>query len=315
MRAEREAIGRQLQQERRRAEADDLRLTAAAAAREVAAGVAAGLEAELAQQGVQRGATAAEEAELRLQAEQAPQGELAALQRLVERSTSLKLQQTDFKKQCKAQLQQLQQQRKAQLDDLAEEGAEGGDSQLAKMRRVERLFEAESSKADQMRRLLGQKGRQIASLQRQIDEIPTRAELMQYERRFRELYQQLVTPALTLTEPSPSPSPSPLTIHHSPFTLTLNLTLTRRARVRRQSVTTTSTTSSARSRATSPRRPPSSTPYTTTSLRSAAAPPLGRAATRTPHLLCLLWLPCPPTPTRRAAAPPRTSSSSRSMAS
>ena len=193
MRAEREAIGRQLQQERRRAEADDLRLTAAAAAREVAAGVAAGVEAELAQQGVQRGATAAEEAELRLQAEQAPQGELAALQRLVERSTSLKLQQTDFKKQCKAQLQQLQQQRKAQLDDLAEEGAEGGDSQLAKVRRVERLFEAESSKADQMRRLLGQKGRQIASLQRQMDEIPTRAELMQYERRFRELYQQLAS--------------------------------------------------------------------------------------------------------------------------
>merc|ERR1719171_2870086 len=44
-----------------------------------------------------------------------------------------------------------------------------------------------------MRRLLGQKGRQIASLQRQIDDIPTRAELMQYERRFRELYQQVAS--------------------------------------------------------------------------------------------------------------------------
>ena len=196
MRAEREAVGRQLVQERRRAEAAALKAAAAAAAREEAARVEAALEQQLAQQGEQLGATRAEEAELRLQAEQAPQGELAALQRLVERSTSLKLQQVDFKKQCKAQLQQLQQQREAQLEEEAEEGAEGGegaDTQLAKVRRVERLFEAESAKADQMRRLLGQKGRQIASLQRQMDEIPTRAELMQYERRFRELYQQLAS--------------------------------------------------------------------------------------------------------------------------
>ena len=195
MRAEREAIERQLQQERRRAEADVLKVAAAAAAREEAARVEAALEAELAQQGEQLGTTRAEEAELRLQAEQAPQGELEALQRLVERSTWLKLQQADFKKQCKVQLQQLQQQRKAQLEEEggAEGGAEGGDTELAKVRRVERLFEAESAKADQMRRLLGHKGRQIASLQRQIDEIPTRAELMQYERRFRELYQQLAS--------------------------------------------------------------------------------------------------------------------------
>ena len=135
---------------------------------------------------------------MRAEAEAAPQGELAELQRLVERSTALKQQQSDFKKACKAQLQQLQQQRRAQLEEEAAEaegaeGGEGADTQLAKVRRVERLFEAESAKADQMRRLLGQKGRQIASLQRQIDDIPTRAELMQYERRFRELYQQLAS--------------------------------------------------------------------------------------------------------------------------
>ena len=133
---------------------------------------------------------------MRAEAEAAPQGELAELQRLVERSTALKQQQSDFKKACKAQLQQLQQQRQAQLEEEAAEaegaeGGEGADTQLAKVRRVERLFEAESAKADRMRRLLGQKGRQIASLQRQIDDIPTRAELMQYERRFRELYRQL----------------------------------------------------------------------------------------------------------------------------
>ena len=42
-----------------------------------------------------------------------------------------------------------------------------------------------------MKRLVGQKGRSIASLQRRLDDVPGRAELVQYERRFRELYQQV----------------------------------------------------------------------------------------------------------------------------
>ena len=53
---------------------------------------------------------------------------------------------------------------------------------------IEKLYDAEHAKVLQMRRLAGQKGRQIAALQRQVDEIPNRAELLQYERRFRELY-------------------------------------------------------------------------------------------------------------------------------
>ena len=42
-----------------------------------------------------------------------------------------------------------------------------------------------------MRRLVGQKGREIATLTRQVDDVPSSAELMQYERRFRELYSQV----------------------------------------------------------------------------------------------------------------------------
>ena len=42
-----------------------------------------------------------------------------------------------------------------------------------------------------MRRLVGQKGREIQLLGRQVDDVPTSAELMQYERRFRELYSQV----------------------------------------------------------------------------------------------------------------------------
>jgi len=49
------------------------------------------------------------------------------------------------------------------------------------------------NKANQMRRLVGSKGREIAALHRQVDDIPTSAELMQYERRVRELYQQVAS--------------------------------------------------------------------------------------------------------------------------
>merc|ERR1712216_956882 len=125
-------------------------------------------------------------ASLREQAEQAPTDQLAELQALVGRSTRLKQQQVEFKRQCKQQLQELQAERQKQ-----QEGTE--DEHLAKVHEIERVFDAETAKADKMRRLLGQKGRQIASVQRQIDDIPTRAELMQYERRFRELYQQVAS--------------------------------------------------------------------------------------------------------------------------
>ena len=64
----------------------------------------------------------------------------------------------------------------------------GGDDDDRRVAEIEKLYDAEHAKVLQMRRLAGQKGRQIAALQRQVDEIPNRAELLQYERRFRELY-------------------------------------------------------------------------------------------------------------------------------
>lgn len=39
--------------------------------------------------------------------------------------------------------------------------------------------------------MLGRKTRAVAALQRQLDQIPTRAELAQYQRRFMELYNQV----------------------------------------------------------------------------------------------------------------------------
>ena len=94
---------------------------------------------------------------------------------------ALKEQQKEFKAKCKEEYAAMEAKRAAQLSG-------GGDDDDRRVAEIEKLYDAEHAKVLQMRRLAGQKGRQIAALQRQVDEIPNRAELLQYERRFRELY-------------------------------------------------------------------------------------------------------------------------------
>ena len=48
-----------------------------------------------------------------------------------------------------------------------------------------------SSKYDKFRHFLSTKNQDIARLSRAIDDVPTRSELIQYERRFVELYDQV----------------------------------------------------------------------------------------------------------------------------
>jgi len=71
------------------------------------------------------------------------------------------------------------------------------DEDTQKLTEIESLYESELEKSHRMKRLVGQKGRSIAALQRRLDDVPNRAELVQYERRFRELYNQV---AYTLEE-------------------------------------------------------------------------------------------------------------------
>lgn len=51
-------------------------------------------------------------------------------------------------------------------------------------------FEEEREHVQKLRLLLAKRTRSIAALQRQLDEVPGRAELAQYQRRFLELYNQ-----------------------------------------------------------------------------------------------------------------------------
>ena len=58
------------------------------------------------------------------------------------------------------------------------------------MAAIAKQLEADKEKLQKIRLLLARKNREIALLQRKIDEVPSRTELTQYQRRFIELYNQ-----------------------------------------------------------------------------------------------------------------------------
>ena len=66
---------------------------------------------------------------------------------------------------------------------------EGDDDETARMKAVETMYNKEMETLNKLRRVLAKKNQEIASLRRRIDEVPTRAELLQFQHRFVELYE------------------------------------------------------------------------------------------------------------------------------
>lgn len=110
------------------------------------------------------------------------------LKELVLLNESLKGQESDFKASCKQQLALLQQQLQAAT---ASKDQDEDDEYTSRLADIEDLHEGVTSKHAKMRQLLAGWNLQIASTTRLIDDIPTRTELIQYERRFAELYDQV----------------------------------------------------------------------------------------------------------------------------
>lgn len=106
---------------------------------------------------------------------------LRELRMLVSLNETLKRQEASFKEGCKAQRAELEEKLAALLSGK-------GDKQTQRMLEIERLYEADLKKHNKLRALIAKKNLQIARVTRQIDAIPTRAELLQYQRRFVELY-------------------------------------------------------------------------------------------------------------------------------
>eukprot|EP00029_Vermamoeba_vermiformis_P009756 TRINITY_DN4977_c0_g1_i1.p1 TRINITY_DN4977_c0_g1~~TRINITY_DN4977_c0_g1_i1.p1 ORF type:complete len:637 (+),score=299.86 TRINITY_DN4977_c0_g1_i1:43-1953(+) len=120
--------------------------------------------------------------------------ELTALRSLVALNEQLKQQQTLFKQNCKDQREEWT----AKIASLKKElelsavVPEGEDSSAgSREAEIERAFDRDSNKLQQLIEHSALKSRQIQMAKRKIDEVPTRRELQQYQRQFIELYEQM----------------------------------------------------------------------------------------------------------------------------
>ncbi|NXI38396.1 CCD93 protein, partial [Galbula dea] len=117
---------------------------------------------------------------------QADSSILQSLRALVAMNESLKSQEQEFKAHCREEMERLQQ----NIENLKAEAVENGeDEEPNKM--IEQQYKTEKEKLQKIRLLLARRNREIAILQRRIDEVPSRAELTQYQKRFIELYGQV----------------------------------------------------------------------------------------------------------------------------
>mmetsp|Transcript_9877 Transcript_9877/g.16567 ORF Transcript_9877/g.16567 Transcript_9877/m.16567 type:complete len:451 (-) Transcript_9877:99-1451(-) len=114
------------------------------------------------------------------------QDELKIVQDLMAQHDKLKSEETDFKTQCKNQRQEYLDKISALEDELKSDTQEN-----AKLRDIEDMHAKISSKHSRLRQLLADVNLEVALAIRTIDDTPTRTELIQYERRFVELYQQV----------------------------------------------------------------------------------------------------------------------------
>ncbi|XP_074767013.1 coiled-coil domain-containing protein 93 [Athene noctua] len=117
---------------------------------------------------------------------QADSSVLQSLRALVAMNENLKSQEQEFKAHCREEMERLQQ----NIENLKAEAVEDGEEQEPN-KIIEQQYKTEKDKLQKIRLLLARRNREIAILQRKIDEVPSRAELTQYQKRFIELYSQV----------------------------------------------------------------------------------------------------------------------------
>uniref|UniRef100_A0A8C2XDA2 Coiled-coil domain-containing protein 93 n=1 Tax=Cyclopterus lumpus TaxID=8103 RepID=A0A8C2XDA2_CYCLU len=109
------------------------------------------------------------------------------LRALVTTNENLKQQEQEFRTHCREEMARLQQ----NIEDL--KTASGQDTVEEKERNqlIDKQYNTDREKLQKIRLLMARRNREIAILQRKIDEVPSRAELTQYQKRFIELYSQV----------------------------------------------------------------------------------------------------------------------------
>ncbi|ROL50462.1 Coiled-coil domain-containing protein 93 [Anabarilius grahami] len=117
---------------------------------------------------------------------QADSGLLEKLRALVAMNENLKHQEQTFRSHCREEMTRLQQ----NIEELKLESGDEGDDKKEMNMMIDQQYTADREKLQKIRLLMAKRNREIAILQRKIDEVPNRAELTQYQKRFIELYSQ-----------------------------------------------------------------------------------------------------------------------------
>ncbi|XP_077584680.1 coiled-coil domain-containing protein 93 [Stigmatopora nigra] len=118
---------------------------------------------------------------------QADSSVLETLTSLVTMNENLKLQEQEFRLNCKDEMSRLQQ----SVQDLQASFGLDKDEEKERNQCINKQHNTDSEKLQKLRLSMARRNRDIAILQRKIDEVPCRAELTQYQKRFIELFCQV----------------------------------------------------------------------------------------------------------------------------
>ncbi|KAJ4932889.1 hypothetical protein JOQ06_029728, partial [Pogonophryne albipinna] len=119
--------------------------------------------------------------------EQADSSSLEKLRALVTMNENLKQQEQEFRTHCREEMARLQQ----NIGDLKMASGQDTDEEKERNQLIDKQYNTDREKLQKIRLLMARRNREIAILQRNIDEVPSRAELTQYQKRFIELYSQV----------------------------------------------------------------------------------------------------------------------------
>ncbi|CAB1347359.1 unnamed protein product [Coregonus sp. 'balchen'] len=118
---------------------------------------------------------------------QADTGLLDKLRALVGMNENLKHQEQEFRTHCREEMVRLQQ----NIEDLKMESGDDTEDEKERSQLIDKQYNIDREKLQKIRLLMARRNREIAILQRKMDEVPSRAELTQYQKRFIELYGQV----------------------------------------------------------------------------------------------------------------------------
>ncbi|XP_073329834.1 coiled-coil domain-containing protein 93 [Pagrus major] len=119
--------------------------------------------------------------------EQADSSLLEKLRALVTMNENLKQQEQEFRTHCREEMVRLQQ----NIEELKTESGQDTDEEKERNQLIDKQYNTDREKLQKIRLLMARRNREVAILQRKIDEVPSRAELTQYQKRFIELYSQV----------------------------------------------------------------------------------------------------------------------------